>query len=259
MPVAPTSPAAPSAPGRPGPLLLHLDSAADGPDTSVSRQLTELFAARLRARRPDVRYRHRDLAADPVPPLGPGLPRLGRRLERTGLVPAHEVGAHTRDAEEAREWELTRPLVDELLAADLVLLGVPMYHFSVPAALKAWIDRVGFPGVFTDPAGGPGLLHRTRAVVVATRGGGYGPGTPREPFDFQLPYLRALLENLGVPARHLYTVTAELTLAALVPHLAHLRGTAAHSLATARARLETLADRLAPGAPAPTPHPERTS
>ena len=82
-------------------------------------------------------------------------------------------------------------LITELLTADTVLLGTPMYNFSVPASLKAWIYRSTFPGAFTDPESGDRLLCDTRVVVVTARGGSYGPGTPREGFDFQMPYLRA--------------------------------------------------------------------
>ncbi|HEY6423100.1 MAG TPA: NAD(P)H-dependent oxidoreductase [Pseudonocardiaceae bacterium] len=78
-----------------------------------------------------------------------------------------------------------------------MLIGAPMYNYSVPASLKAWIDRVSFPGAFTDPDTGDSLLHATRVVVITARGGAYGPGTPRQAWDFQTPYLRAYFGTQG--------------------------------------------------------------
>jgi FMN-dependent NADH-azoreductase len=221
--------------------LLHIDSSADTADDSVSRRLTDLFATTWRARGGRATHRHRDLCADPVPALTPAYTTLGRRVEREGFVPPAKVPALIENAAEEREWELTLPLIDELLAADTVLLGVPMYNFSVPAPLKAWIDRVTFPGAYADPDTGESLLRDTRVVVVMARGGGYGPGTPREHFDFQTPYLRAYFGNLGVAPENLHLIAAELTLTGLLPHLSGLADVAADSLARARAAVTALA------------------
>ncbi|MEV7013711.1 NAD(P)H-dependent oxidoreductase [Streptosporangium sp. NPDC051022] len=233
--------------------LLHLDSSADRFDDSVSRRLTALFADTWRGLHGTTGYRYRDLAADPVPPVTSAYATLGRRVEKRGVVPPAGVTALAGDPAERREWALTLPLVTEVLAADTVLLGVPMYNFSVPASLKAWIDRISFPGVFTDPDSGGSLLRRTRVVVVTARGGAYGPGTPRESFDFQAPYLRMYFGNLGVTEENLSFVHAELTLAAQMPQLAHLQPLAADSLTAARAAVTELASR-----PANTPAPATT-
>lgn len=123
-----------------------------------------------------------------------------------------------------------------------------MYNFSVPAALKAWIDRVTFPGAYLDPDTGAPLLRDTRVVLAIARGGGYGPGTPREAFDFQIPYLRAYFGNLGVAEAGLSVVRAEMTVADIIPRLAGFRDLAASSLAVARAEMTTLASR--PDSPA---------
>ncbi|MFI5644838.1 FMN-dependent NADH-azoreductase [Kitasatospora sp. NPDC051705] len=221
--------------------LLHLDSSTGAGD-SVSRALTARFAAAWRARHGTAgRHRHRDLAADPVPVVRAAYESLGRRAGARGALPPDAVAALVQGAGEEREWALTRPLVEELRAADTLLLGAPMYNFTVSAGLKAWIDRVTFPGVLHDPGTGEALLRDTRVVVVATRGGGYGPGTPREHCDFQVPYLRAHFGNLGVAAENLHVVVAELTRAADDPALAGLRPLAARSLADAGARLDALA------------------
>lgn len=221
--------------------LLHLDSSVSRSADSVSRQLSALFADTWRAAHGRDGYRHRDLAADPVPPIGPAYAILGRRVERRGVVPPDKMSALVESAAEQREWELTRPLITELLTAGTVLLGVPMYNFSVPATLKTWIDRVSFPGMFTAPDSGESLLRDTRVVVVMARGGGYGPGAPREGLDFQTPYLRAYFGNLGVHDEHLHLVAAELTRAADIPQLAGFKGLAVNSLAAARAQVTALA------------------
>ncbi|MFD7426736.1 FMN-dependent NADH-azoreductase [Streptomyces sp. NPDC059818] len=221
--------------------LLHLDSGANRSDESVSRRLTALFARTWRTAHGPAGYRYRDLAADPVPPLGTAYCSLGRRAERTGLVPPDGVDALTRSEAEKREWSLTRPLITELLAADTLLVGAPLYNFSVSAALKAWIDRVGFPGALTDPDTGEGLLRGTKVVVISPRGGAYGPGTPREGWDFQTPYLRAYFGEKGVAPEDLCFVNAEMTMAELVPGLARFRPLAASSLAAARTEVTVAA------------------
>ncbi|MDT0309478.1 NAD(P)H-dependent oxidoreductase [Streptomyces sp. DSM 44917] len=229
------------------PSLLHLDSSADGPVEAVTRQLTALFARTWRERheaagvRPAYRYRYRDLAAEPVPPLTAAYAALGRRAERNGARSPGEVAALAATADEEREWARTRPLIEEVREAGILLIGVPMYNFAVPAALKAWIDRVCFPGAFTDPDTGDSLLRGTRVVLALARGGGYGPGSPREDCDFQLPYLRALFGALGVDGKDLHAVTAEFTRAGDVPALAAFRDQAARSAERARARAVALA------------------
>ncbi|MGH3550195.1 MAG: FMN-dependent NADH-azoreductase [Pseudonocardiaceae bacterium] len=221
--------------------LLHLDSSAGELGDSVSRQLTALFADTWQELYPGGDYRYRDLAADPISPLAPAYTTLGRRVERHGGVAPSLVAALVEGTAEEREWALTRPLVAELLAADTVLIGVPMYNFSVPAALKAWIDRVTFPGAYVDPETGAPRLRGTRVVLAVAHGGGYGPGTPREAFDFQIPYLRAYFGNLGVAAAGLNVVRAEMTVSNIVPELAGFRDLAANSLVAARVAMTTLA------------------
>jgi FMN-dependent NADH-azoreductase len=233
--------------------LLHLDSSADsgadawagsgadGSGGAVSRGLTALFARTWQARQRETgrryAYRYRDLAADPVPPLDSAYCALGRRVERQGFPPPDGVPALVEGAAEQRAWALTRPLVDELLAADTVLVGAPMYNYAVSALLKAWIDRVSFPGAFGRAGTAGCRLGGTRVVVVATRGGGYRPGTPEAAQDFQTPYLRAYFTRQGVAPENVHVVTAEWTLAGVLPHLAGRQGAAGASLAAARAQL----------------------
>ncbi len=225
------------------PTLLHLDASPSRPGDSVSRQLAALFADAWRERHGTDGYRYRDLSAEPVPLTDGAYALLGQHVERCGAVPLDKVAEFAEDADEQRQWALTLPLISQLLAADTLLIGTPMYNLSIPAALKAWIDRVTFPGVYTDPATGDRLLSRTRVVVAAARGGGYGPGTPMEPYDFQIPYLRAYFGRLGVAGANLHFVHADLTRSADIPELAKFQGLAASSLAAAREAMTALAAR----------------
>ncbi|HVV12176.1 FMN-dependent NADH-azoreductase [Amycolatopsis sp.] len=211
--------------------LLHVDSSPGPGGISVSRRLSARYAAAWRECHGDAGYRYRDLAADPIPLVTSAYVTLGTRVERSGIVPRDKIGELTESAAEEREWALTGPLVEEVLAADVLLIGTPMYNFTVPATLKAWIDRITFPGVFTDPGTGESLLAATRVVIVAARGGGYGPHSPRAGFDFQEPYLRRYFENLGVA--EFTFIHADLTRAADIPRLHGLRDLAAASLAAA--------------------------
>ncbi|GAB3137571.1 FMN-dependent NADH-azoreductase [Microbispora hainanensis] len=223
--------------------LLHMDASASGGGDSVTRELTAFYADTWRCLHGSAGYRYRDLAADPVPLVSPAFVSLGIRVERHGAVPLRKVAEMTAGPAEEREWALTLPLIEEMRAAETVLAGVPMYNFSVPASLKAWIDRVTFPGAFVDPGTGNRLLRETNVVVVTARGGCYAPGTPREDFDFQTPYLRAYFTELGVAPENLHFVHAEMTRASDVPALAHFKPLAADSLAAARTAVSELARR----------------
>jgi FMN-dependent NADH-azoreductase len=221
--------------------LLHIDSSANRTSESITRRLTAQYARGWRAVHGDAGYRYRDLAADPVPPLDTAYCLLGRRVERdAGFVPLDKVAARAENEAEERQWSVSLPLIRDVREADTILLGVPMYNWSVPAALKAWIDRIAFPGGFLDPDTGESVLGDTSVVVVAARGGAYGPGTPAEASDFQVPYLRALWRRFGVADENIHCVAAELTLAGLAPHLARRRGEAEASLADARAATTAL-------------------
>ena len=100
-------------------------------------------------------------------------------------------------------------LLDELRSADLLLLATPMYNFTIPATVKSWIDQIAWPGRAFDPVAGRGLLD-VPAVVILTRGGGYGPGSPRADWNFQDTYLRKVFEFVGMT--DIEFVVAELTM-----------------------------------------------
>lgn len=214
------------------PSLLHLDSSAR--DNSVSRQLSREFAAQWRAEHPDGPYTYRDLAADPLPHVDAGQVAVMTRLEAAGVRDLTVARDAAETASEKESWAVTWPLVEELLAADTIVIGLPMYNFSVPSAFKAWFDRIAIPPLIIDPQNGSGPLAGKRVVVTSARGGAYGPGTPRADCDFQEPYLRAAFGMLAL-ADDLAFLHAELTKSAHVPRLFPFRDKAAESLQAALA------------------------
>jgi FMN-dependent NADH-azoreductase len=160
-------------------VLLHLDASARR--SSFSREIGDTVAAAWKQAHPDAAYVHRDLTLDPPPPIGEAWTELcDYVLEHQITDPARYEEA-VRTPNQARAWSVLQPLLDELVAADTVLIAAPMYNFSIPAVLKAWIDQVTFPRM---------SLAGTRFVVAYARGGAYGPGKPREPFDHHERYLR---------------------------------------------------------------------
>jgi len=154
--------------------LLHVDSSALGA-ASASRELSAAIVARWQAARPDVLVTYRDLDAEPLPHL------TGRSLAQ--LDPA--------------EAAASAQTMTDFLAADVVVIGAPMYNFSIPSTLKAWIDRIAVAGkTFRYTSAGPeGLAGDKRVIIASSRGGAYGDNSP---MDFQEAYLRQLFGFLGV-------------------------------------------------------------
>jgi FMN-dependent NADH-azoreductase len=207
--------------------LLHLDASMRW-SGSVSRELSAAYAQAWRTAHPDGTYVYRDLAVDPVPHLD----------EASFTAAATPDEDHTD--EQRVGWKISSELIEELIEADTVLLGVPMYNFSIPSTLKAWLDRIITPGTALNRETGEGPLAGKRVVVTASRGGSYAPGTPRESFEFQERYLRAVLSSVGLD-QDLTFVNAELTLARTVPALAQFQDLAAESLENAHRTARELA------------------
>lgn len=153
--------------------ILHIDSSILG-DRSASRELTRALVADLRARHPQARTSYLDLDVEPLPHLSAGMlagdPQEAARAERA---------------------------LAELFAADVIVIGAPMYNFSIPSTLKAWIDRVAVAGkTFRYTSAGPeGLLRGKRAILAITQGGVHAPGSASE---HQESYLRFVLGFLGI-------------------------------------------------------------
>jgi len=204
------------------PRLLHIDASVL-PNESISRSVAAAFREQWKGE-----VIHRDLGTRPVPHLT----EAGVRAR--GTDPAE------RTPEQAAAAFLQDELVDELLSADAYLFAVPMYNFSIPSAFKAWLDHVLVPGrtFGSGPENSP--LKGRPATLVAARGGSYGPGTPREGWDYAEPYLRRILtEVFGLDLR---VIMPEMTLAESNPALAefreHMRASVrkAHEEAAAHAR-----------------------
>jgi FMN-dependent NADH-azoreductase len=166
--------------------LLHLDSSALGA-ASVSRKLTSEIVARQRALHPDLRVIYRDLAADPA-------------LHLTGAHMAARQGAANEDAIINADLIKGNAYLGELLASDILVIGAPMYNFSIPTPLKAWIDRIAVAGkTFRYTANGPeGLLKNKKAFIASARGSVFVAGSPAAGNEHQESYLIALLAFLGV-------------------------------------------------------------
>lgn len=164
--------------------ILRIDSATTG-DASVSRKLTALIADHFREKHPDAKWVERDFATDPLPHID---------YASTGAIRRPE---EARDEAMKAAFPAERAVLDEFLASDIVILGVPMYNFSVPSSIKAWIDRLGVPGVtFKYSEAGPeGLAGGRRVIVASSRGGEYQMDGP---FEHQETYLRDVLAFIGV-------------------------------------------------------------
>ncbi|GAA3870178.1 FMN-dependent NADH-azoreductase [Streptomyces sedi] len=209
--------------------LLHLDASAR--TDSFSRELGAAFVTRWRAARPEGTYTYRDLLAEPVAPIDEARVKLAARSSLDGVKDLATMDEAVAAAPElAGAWAATRPLVTQLLAADVLLVGTPMYNFTIPAALKAWIDQVTLRWL---------PLAGKSAVILSARGGAYGPGTPRQPFDFQEPYLRAYFSALGL--EDVEFVHTELTSAPVMPFLKPFRDAHEASRAAALEAVEALA------------------
>jgi FMN-dependent NADH-azoreductase len=202
-------------------MLLHLDASARR--ASFSRRLSSLYADTWRAAHPGERYVYRDLAADPVPHITEAWTEL------CDYVLEHEITDISRYREAVRTpaqeaaWAILEPLLAEVVAADVVLIGTPMYNFSIPSSLKAWIDQITFPKM---------SLAGRSFVVTGARGGAYGPGTPREPVDHEERYLRDFFKG-HFDVEDVTFVHAELVNSLIDPRIAHLRDKHEESLAAA--------------------------
>jgi FMN-dependent NADH-azoreductase len=165
--------------------LLHLDSSVLGPH-SVSRQVSAAIVERLRQSNPGLEIVYRDVTATPLGHL-------------TGLHLAAGQGAAPEPS--LREDIATgQTVLDEFLAADIVVIGAPMYNFSVPSQLKAWIDRILVAGkTFKYGAQGvEGLAGNKRVIVAISRGGYYGTGTPAAAGEHLETYLRWVFGFIGI-------------------------------------------------------------
>ncbi|WP_440640720.1 FMN-dependent NADH-azoreductase [Bradyrhizobium sp. PUT101] len=165
--------------------LLHIDSSVLGPH-SVSRQVSAAIVDRLRQTTPGLDVTYRDLTRTPLAHLS------GSHLAAAQGAPA--------PAELAPDLAASAAVLDEFMGADVVVVGAPMYNFTIPSQLKAWIDRIMVVGkTFKYGAAGPeGLAGGKRVIVAISRGGYYGAGSPAAALEHLESYLRGVFGFMGI-------------------------------------------------------------
>ena len=165
--------------------ILHVDSSILSGD-SVSRRLTAEIVASLKAKSPAATVTHLDLATDPVGHL-------------TAVHLGAAQGAPVPAALEA-DVAAGRKALGAFVDADVVVVGAPMYNFSVPSQLKAWIDRLAVAGVtFRYSEKGPqGLCGGKKVIVASSRGGVFSGASPIAALDHQETYLTAFFGFIGI-------------------------------------------------------------
>jgi FMN-dependent NADH-azoreductase len=165
--------------------LLHIDASPRGA-RSHSRTLTGEFVARWADANPGATVVHRDLERTRLP-----------FVDEPWIAAAYSAPGD-RTPEQRAAIRISDDLVDEFLAADVIVLGTPMYNFGVPAVLKAYVDQIVRVGR-TFSADYQGLAHGKKLYVITVRGGGgYGPGQAMHGMDYEDPYLRAIFGFIGV-------------------------------------------------------------
>lgn len=172
------------------PTLLHLDVSPRG-DYSVSRHLSEAVAQEWKKNNPGGRVIYRDLSHKPLP-----------FVDLPWIAAAYSTpDQHT--AEQQRAIAVSNELVDEVLAADVILIGSPMFNFNIPAALKGWVDHIVRLGrTFNDKY--EGLATGKKARIAMASMGTYTPGAYMENANFFSPYMRFILGFIGIKDVEIY-------------------------------------------------------
>jgi FMN-dependent NADH-azoreductase len=168
--------------------ILHIDCSPMG-ERSVSRQLTAKAVAAQVAKHPGAQVEHLDLAI-----------HAPNHLDLTGLAPRLGIAPADLTPAQHAENAITERLLTQFLAADVLVVGAPMYNFSVPTQLKAWCDRIAQAGRTFQytPTGPKGLVTGKKAIVISTRGGFYA-GKPHEvAMDHQEAYMKGFFGFLGI-------------------------------------------------------------
>lgn len=167
--------------------LLHLDASPRG-DRSISRALTREFVAEWQSKFPHDTVTYRDLGRDPVP-----------FITESWIAAAFGDPANYT-SEQAAVIQVSNDLIDEFLAADYCIFGIPMYNFSIPACFKAYIDQIVRVGrtFGIDENGYKGLVQGKKLLIVIAEGGDYSAGSPAQSYDLQIPYLKLIFGFIGI-------------------------------------------------------------
>jgi FMN-dependent NADH-azoreductase len=205
--------------------LLHIDSSPRG-ERSHSRRMTREFVEAWKQNHPHDTVTYRDVGRNPVP-------HVDEPWIAAAYTPDDQRTPELREA-----IRVSDQLIDELIAADILVVGSPMYNFSVPSTFKAYLDQIVRVGrTFTlDPEDAENpykpLLHNKKMLVITARGGsGFGPGEPYEFMNYQDPYLRVAFGFIGI---------TDITFVH-VENDEHGGISLATSMAKARAQIQTLA------------------
>jgi FMN-dependent NADH-azoreductase len=165
--------------------LLHIDSSVLGPH-SVSRQVSAAIVDRLATATPGLDIVYRDLTAAPLDHLS------GSHLAAAqGVAPSPAL---------AQDLAAGQAMLDEFLSADIVVIGAPMYNFTIPSQLKAWIDRIVVAGKtfkYSDK-GAEGLAGDKRVIIAVSRGNFYAAGAPAAAGEHLETYLRWVFGFIGI-------------------------------------------------------------
>ncbi|WP_375480330.1 FMN-dependent NADH-azoreductase [uncultured Nostoc sp.] len=167
--------------------ILHIDSSPRG-ERSHSRELSKEFVSGWKAAHPEDAIAYRDLGHYPVP-----------HVDEAWIAAAFSPPeTHTPELTEA--IRISDELIDEFLAADRYVFGVPMYNFNVPSTFKAYIDQIVRINrtVAIEAQGFRGLVEGKKALIITARGGDFSATSPAVAYDFQEPYLRAIFGFIGV-------------------------------------------------------------
>ncbi|AVH73014.1 FMN-dependent NADH-azoreductase [Nostoc sp. 'Lobaria pulmonaria (5183) cyanobiont'] len=167
--------------------ILHIDSSPRG-ERSHSRELSKEFVSGWRAAHPEDAIAYRDLGHYPVP-----------HVDEAWIAAAFSPPeTHTPELTEA--LRISDELIDEFLAADHYVFGVPMYNFNIPSTFKAYIDQIVRANrtFAIDAQGFRGLVEGKKALIITARGGDFSATSPFIAYDFQEPYLRAIFGFIGI-------------------------------------------------------------
>jgi FMN-dependent NADH-azoreductase len=181
--------------------LLHIDASILG-DNSASKQIAATLVARFQKAHPGLEVLHRDLGAAPLPHLSLGSLPSDHPIAAT-------LGALAEQPEVKKNMGESQAALDEFLAADIVVVGSPLYNFGISSQLKAWIDRIVVPGKTFQYGsnGAEGLAGAKRVVLAVARGGVYQPGTAGAAIEHGETYLRGVFAFMGVT--NLQVIVAE--------------------------------------------------
>lgn len=170
--------------------LLHIDTSIQTAG-SLSREMSTAAVDRLTREIPGLEIQYKDLAAQPLPHL----------TAQVFAALAQDVDIGAFSEAERNDAVASKKALEDFMAADIVVLGVPLYNYSVPSTLRAWIDRIVVFGK-SFKYGGPnqpiGLAAGKRVIVLLARGGMYAEGTPNAHHEHAETYLRSVFSLVGI-------------------------------------------------------------